>query len=206
MSTLWPPIRNLWASLSRALKRVWEVMARYSGLGLAGARGARTDGRMLWGLPLIHVNVGLGIRKAKGIIAIGTIARGIVALGAISMGVISLGAISIGVLALGALALGIIAAAGFAFGGIAVGGIAVGFLAIGGVALGQYSLGGYASALHIAKGGYAQGHIAIGNAAKGEYAWQKISELTRDDYAVIRDVILKEFPGIWRWLLGIFVG
>lgn len=161
--------------------------------------------RMIWGLPLVHINVGIGIRKAKGIVAIGTIAKGIVSLGAISFGVVSLGAISIGLLALGALGFGIVTVAGFAFGVLAIGGISVGLLAVGGVALGIYSIGGFASAANIAMGGYAQGHIAIADVAKGNFAWQNISELTQGDYAEIRSVILREYPHTWKWLLDIFI-
>jgi len=160
--------------------------------------------RTLWGLPLVHVNIGLGIRKAKGILAIGTVARGIVAIGAVSVGVVSVGAVSLGLLAIGALAAGIAAFGGFALGALAIGGIAVGLLALGGVAAGMYAIGGFASALRIAMGGFAQGHIAIGEAAKGEFAWQKITELTRADFADIRSTILREYPRIWTWLLNIF--
>ena len=32
--------------------------------------------RTLWGVPLIHVNLGRGIHRAKGIVAVGTIAQG----------------------------------------------------------------------------------------------------------------------------------
>ena len=160
--------------------------------------------RTLFGLPLVHVNVGIGIRKATGIIAIGTIARGFVALGAISIGFVSLGAISVGLVALGALGLGIAAFGGFALGALAVGGISVGLLAFGGLAFGVYAVGGFASAVHVAMGGYARGHIAIGDTAKGEFAWQKISELTQADYADIKSAILREYPHIWRLFLRIF--
>ncbi|MCL2671268.1 MAG: helix-turn-helix domain-containing protein [Clostridiales bacterium] len=161
--------------------------------------------RTLWGLPLVHVNIGIGIRKAKGILAIGTVAKGIFAIGAVSVGMVSIGAVSVGLLAIGALAAGIFALGGFSLGAFAIGGIAVGLLALGGVAAGMYAVGGFASAARVAMGGFAQGHIAIGEAAKGEYAWQKIAELTSADYAEIRSTILREYPRIWAWLLHIFV-
>ncbi len=161
--------------------------------------------RTLFGLPLVHINVGRGIYKAKGIIAVGTIARGIISLGAISLGVVSLGALSLGLLALGALALGLFAAGGFAFGAIAAGGISVGALAFGGVAVGKYSIGGFASASDIAMGGFAQGHIAIGDSAKGDYIWAKIADLGPADYANIEKTILREYPGISRWIADLFV-
>ena len=40
----------------------------------------------LFGLPLVHINCGYGLRRAKGVIAIGNIATGIVALGGIWRG------------------------------------------------------------------------------------------------------------------------
>lgn len=160
--------------------------------------------KMLFGLPLVHINVGGGLRKAKGIIAFGNIARGIISFGAVSVGVISFGAVSVGLLALGALGVGLAAFAGISVGAVALGGVAVGLLSIGGVAVGVYSIGGFAFAANIAMGGLAQGHIAIGDIAKGDFAWEKMSELTDADYEVIRSTILREYPNIWRWILNLF--
>jgi transcriptional regulator with XRE-family HTH domain len=161
--------------------------------------------RLLFGMPLVHVNVGVGIRRARGIIAVGTVATGIVTVGVVSLGVVALGALSLGLIALGALCIGVAALGALAVGALAVGGVAVGLLAIGGLALGVYSLGGFASALRIAVGGYARGHIALGDVAKGDYTWEKIGELTAADYQNIKDTILREYPDIWRWLLRLFV-
>ena len=161
--------------------------------------------RTLFGLPLVHVNVGVGLRRAKGIVAVGNIAQGVVAVGALSVGVVSLGALSVGLLALGAVGVGLLLAlGGFALGAVAAGGIAVGLLAFGGLAFGVYAVGGLACAVRIAMGGYARGHIAIGDAASGDFAWEKISRLTQMDWAQIRDIILREYPGIWKLLLRIF--
>lgn len=161
--------------------------------------------RILFGLPLVHINVGFGIRKAKGIIAIGTIAKGIISLGVISLGVISFGTISVGLLAIGAVALGLFAMGGIAAGAIAAGGITIGLLAFGGLALGKYSIGGSAFATNIAMGGYAQGHIAIGDVAKGDFLWEKVTDLTKADYIEIRETILREYPNIRQWILNLFV-
>ncbi len=160
--------------------------------------------KTLFGLPLVHINVGRGVYKAKGIVAIGTIARGIISFGALSLGVVSFGAISIGLLAIGALAFGLFAVGGFALGAIAAGGVSIGLLALGGVAFGKYSIGGFASAVDIAMGGFAQGHIAIGDSAKGDYVWKNITELTQADYARIKEAIFREFPDISRWIADIF--
>lgn len=102
------------------------------------------------GLPLVHINLGVGIYKAKGIIAIGNIAQGIFSLGAISIGIFSLGGLSIGLLAFGGLALGAIALGGFALALIiALGGFAMaGYLAIGGFALAYNAIGGFSAGVN----------------------------------------------------------
>ena len=103
------------------------------------------------GVPLIHVNIGIGLYCAKGIIAIGNIAKGVVALGALSVGIISVGALTLGLLAFGSLAIGLILSlGGFAASTlVAVGGIAVGTFSVGGIAVGFYkAIGGIAVAKH----------------------------------------------------------
>ena len=80
----------------------------------------------LFGLPLVHINCGYGLRRAKGVIAIGNIATGIVALGGFGVGVVSFCGIGVGLLSLGGLALG-----GFAVGGVAVGGAAAAPVSVG---------------------------------------------------------------------------
>ncbi|MDE7209292.1 MAG: helix-turn-helix domain-containing protein [Clostridia bacterium] len=106
------------------------------------------------GVPLVHINLGVGLYRAKGIIAVGNIAKGIVAVGGLSFGIVSVGGLAIGLLALGGIAMGLILAlggvalnalisiGGFAVGTYAIGGIAVGFYkAIGGIAISKYPLG-----------------------------------------------------------------
>ncbi len=129
------------------------------------------------GLPLVHINVGFGGCRAKGvlavgnkacgIIAIGFMACGVVSLGLLSAGIIAMGLLSIGVGASGMLALGIFAAGGAAAGFIATGGAAAGWLSCGGAAAGQYAVGGAALGNGIAFGGIAKGTIAIGDVTDG---------------------------------------
>lgn len=93
--------------------------------------------RTLFGLPLLHINVGRGaMYRATGIVAIGLAARGVVAVGLVSLGVLAAGAVSVGLLAAGAAALG-----GAATGAVAVGYVAVGSLAVGKVAIGSLAIG-----------------------------------------------------------------
>ncbi len=123
--------------------------------------------RTFRGLPLVHINLGHGLTRAKGVIAIGNIATGIVALGGIAVGLFSLGGISLGLLALGALVLGCLAIGGVAVGLAALGGVTVALLAMGGVAIGCYAMGGVALASRVAVGGVATAPLAIGVVADG---------------------------------------
>ena len=111
----------------------------------------------LLGLPLVHIHLGYGLRRARGIIAIGNVATGLVAIGGFSAGLLSVGGLGIGLLALGGITVGAAAAGGLAFGllaalggcafslGGAFGGCAISrFVAMGGAAIGQYAAGGAA--------------------------------------------------------------
>lgn len=117
--------------------------------------------RTLWGLPLVHVNFGIG-RTAKGIFAIGLVAKGLCALGIFSTGLISLGVFSLGLLALGACSLGGLAAGALSLGILAFGGVCMGIIACGGVAVGCFAAGGVAVGKYLAIGDYAFGDIAMG--------------------------------------------
>lgn len=144
------------------------------------------------GLPLVHINMGqFGIYRAKGIIAIGTVATGFIALGAISVGLLSFGALSLGVLALG----------GWAAGGITVGGVSVGIFAMGGLAIGMYALGGCAIASHVAVGGYANASIAIGDATKGLTQFDVKEALNP---SMIQEAILTRFPNTPKFVVHLF--
>jgi len=83
--------------------------------------------KTLWGMPIVHINTGSGMKKAKGIIAIGllfalaVISLGTIAFGAITFGLISFGAVAIGMYSQGALAVASrIAIGDHAYGYIAV--------------------------------------------------------------------------------------
>ena len=115
--------------------------------------------RTLFGLPLVHIHLGYGFCRARGIVAIGNIATGVISLGCVSTGAVSIGGVTLGALALGGLAAGL-----FAFGGLALGVL----LAVGGGALSLgVSLGGAAVSRFVAQGGLAVGQYAAGDAAFG---------------------------------------
>jgi hypothetical protein len=112
----------------------------------------------LFGLPLVHIAMGVDLRTgkkkvAKGVIAIGDIAKGIFAFGGLAMGVVSFGGLSLGLISIGGLALG-----GLSLGGCAVacvlayGGLAIGPIAFGGLAVGYYAIGGSAWGHYAASG------------------------------------------------------
>lgn len=146
----------------------------------------------VFGIPLVHINMGYGLRVAKGIIAIGNVSIGVISIGGVALGGLSFGGVALGLLA----ALGGVAIGGFAFGGLAIG-----ILAVGGAAFGLYSLGGLAVAKNIAVGGYASGHTAIGVGTYGENILKITDSLTN---VQIQDFILENHPHIWKPLLKLF--
>lgn len=158
------------------------------------------SGRSWHGIPLVHVNVGFGNYRAKGVVAIGNIACGIFSLGLVSAGVVTVGLVSAGVLilsavvgigifSLAAISGGLFAIGGAAAGLFALGGAAVGWAAMGGAAAGTYAIGGMASATNIAFGGIASGHIALGQTTDG------VIEINDPmPQAEVREIILRELP------------
>lgn len=124
--------------------------------------------RTLFGLPLVHINLGYGLCWARGILAIGNVSTGLIALGGVSLGLCSLGGVSLGLLlALGGVAAGCVALGAVAFGLLALGGVALGWLSLGGVAKGAFALGGVAAGSRVAIGGVASAPVAIGAAVEG---------------------------------------
>ncbi len=159
--------------------------------------------RTLLGLPLVHVNMGYGFRKARGIVAIGRIAVGVIAIGAFPIGLFSLGGFCLGLLTLGGAGIGGLAIGGLSAGIVAIGGLSVGVVAIGGAAFGVYAMGGLAIASKIALGDTARGHLAIGREVHGvRLATGALSPQS------VRELIVQEYPRIWEplaWLFSIFL-
>ena len=149
--------------------------------------------RTLWGLPLVHIHLGWGFCRAKGVLAIGNLATGLFALGGLSAGLISLGGLSLGLLALGGVALG-----GAALGLLAIGGLAVGVVSLGGLSIGVYAVGGGALASRVAIGGAASGHIAVGERARGAFTPTYGPGTSAE---TVRQLILQEYPRTWPFLV-----
>ncbi len=108
----------------------------------------------LFGLPLLHVAMGVnpatgGKRNATGIIALGCRPRGVIAFGDVAVGVIACGIFCYGPIAIGVVAVGIVAlgsvAAGLCY---AMGGVAIAPVAIGGAVFGYYANGALAWGKH----------------------------------------------------------
>lgn len=124
------------------------------------------------GMPLVHVNFGLGVYRAKGFFAIGNIATGLFSFGFLAIGLLAWGFLGLGLFAFGALAFALGAGAGaIATGALAFGGVAIGIMTFGGVSIGYFAVGGAAIGQY-ALGGWAQGFIAVGEThASGAHAF-----------------------------------
>jgi len=162
--------------------------------------------KTLFGLPLVHVNIGFGARKAKGIVAIGNISSGFVSIGLLSTGLLSIGLLSLGLFSFGILALGLLLAVGsVALGTFSIGGVALGVFTLGGVAIGVYSIGGLSIASRIAVGGYAYAPIAIGQVARGTYEFVDTSALNNFssiNAQEVRQAITTLYPDTRDWIIN----
>jgi transcriptional regulator with XRE-family HTH domain len=160
--------------------------------------------RIVCGLPLIHVHIGFGLKKAKGFIAIGNIAQGVISIGLVSRGLLSFGLLSIGLLGFGVFALGLLLAVGsISVGAFSIGAVAFGIFTIGAVSIGVYSVGAVAVASRVAVGDHAYAPIAVGRVAEGlrtfidTSAARNFSSISGEE---VRQAILEEFPNTWDWV------
>ena len=159
----------------------------------------RKSSKTIRGIPLWHINIGLG-RTAKGIIAIGFNAKGIISLGFFSLGILSFGLFSLGLVSLGAFALGVIALGAISAGLIALGAICFGILAIGAVAIGDFSVGALAVGNHFAMGDHAYAAIAIGKTKAVGTVYQA-SSITKANYAEVISLLKANVPKVLYWLI-----
>lgn len=159
----------------------------------------RKSSKTIWGMPLWHINIGLG-RTAKGIIAIGFKAKGIISLGFLSLGVLSLGLLSLGLISLGAFALGLVALGSISVGFIALGAICLGIIAIGAVAVGEFSVGALAVGKYFAMGDHAYAMIAIGK-TKAVGSVYQATAITKANYTKVVSLLKANVPEILSWLI-----
>jgi len=159
----------------------------------------------MYGLPLVHINVGWGLKKAKGVLAIGNIATGILSIGLVARGILAIGLLSLGVVGIGCLSLALLLSIGsVAIGTFAIGAIAIGVFALGALSIGMFTTGALSIASHVAVGDNATGHIAVGRVVNGVREFVdttpgnvNLSTICGDE---VREAIHEEFPGMWRWI------
>ncbi len=154
--------------------------------------------KTIGGLPLWHINVGLG-RTAKGIFAVGLCARGVVSLGLLSLGIFSFGCLSLGLFAIGALALGLIAAGSVAVGIFAFGAICVGIFTAGALAVGEFSFGAAAFGKYFASGDHARAAIAVGK-TKATGSLFAASEITAENREEVFRLLDQSVPPLLSFL------
>lgn len=152
----------------------------------------------LFGLPLLHVNIGLG-RVAKGVFAIGLVSVGFFSAGLVSVGLLAWGIIALGLFSCGSISLGaLIALGGVAIGTfIAFGGLAVGCFSFGGCAVGLYAFGGYASGSYVAIGDWAVGGITFGKS----HSTGTVIAVFKETFNQQKDeafALMDELPPFWR--------
>ena len=149
--------------------------------------------RTLFGLPLVHINVGRGLHWARGIVAIGNVATGLVALGGFSAGLCAVGGISAGLLSLAAF-----------------GACAIGLLSVGVCAVGQFAAGisAYGNALAVGMAALSPA-VEIGKEVSGQGALSLSLEVLRKNGATIAQTaaqVAPYLPGAPEWLIRFFLG
>lgn len=160
------------------------------------------------GIPLVHVNIGLGAYRARGIFALGIFASGVFSMGLLSAGVFSVGILSAGLLlAIGTVAAGLISAGTFAVGCIAFGAITLGVFCMGALNFGEFCMGALSYGRQIAIGDEAHGRIALGfSRAVGEL-YEEVSKSHQFDYPAIEKMIDENISAGWfpfrEWMKGI---
>lgn len=158
--------------------------------------------RTVKGVPLVHVNIGLG-RTAKGIIAVGIKSVGVFSVGVLSLGVISVGLLALGLFAIAsvgfglilsacAISFGVLSVGAISVGVFSVGGVSIGLLAFGGCAVGGYSFGGFSYGGYVAIGNVAKGGIALG----GKSAQGAIFSATSGYFEELKEAIYSAFDGL----------
>jgi transcriptional regulator with XRE-family HTH domain len=158
--------------------------------------------RTFCGLPLIHINIGRGIYKAKGVIAIGNIAKGFIAIGLLSMGILSIGVLTLGLIALGLFSLGGLSVGSIALGIFAVGAIACGIFSIGAIAIGYFSVGALSVAKYVAIGDNAYADIALGMTKASGTIYESYSGI-ENTYSYDKNEVIKamneHIPRFWTF-------
>ncbi len=150
----------------------------------------------IFGLPLVHVNIGFG-RVAKGIFSIGLVSAGFISVGLLSLGLFSFAMLSLGLLSLGAISAGAISLGGVSLGIIVLGGVAIGCFSMGGCSIGLFAFGGFAWGKYIGVGDAAYGWLSYGLTTS---AGTKLA-VTPENYAATEAEamsVIEAIPKFWR--------
>jgi hypothetical protein len=162
--------------------------------------------RTFKGLPLVHINIGFGVKRAKGILAIGNIATGVLSIGLLARGIFALGLLSLGLIGIGTLSVALLFSIGaISIGTFSLGAISIGVFTLGAVSIGVYSVGAVAVASRVAIGDHAYGHIAVGRIVDGVIEFYYTSErfgLRAINGEEVRQAILEEFPNTRSWIVN----
>ncbi|MCM1307379.1 MAG: helix-turn-helix domain-containing protein [Butyrivibrio sp.] len=164
----------------------------------------RKSKKTFMGMPLYHIGrnargvVAIGM-NARGIVAIGMRARGIISLGLLSMGVFSLGLVSLGFLSLAMLSLGAASFGSFSMGIFSAGAISLGIISVGAIAVGDFSVGALAIGKYFAYGDNARAMVAIGITEASGSVYQKLGELTPQEYGAVRQALDLSVPKQLSW-------
>lgn len=132
-------------------------------------------------LPLVHVNVGMGLYRAQGVIAVGAVAQGGLAIGFVAMGGLAIGLLSLGLFAFATLAFGLLAFGSLAVGVVSMGAFSFGIFSMGAVTFGQFAFGASAHGAQVAVGDVASGKIALGY-SRAVGAYTEVSNRNPFDY------------------------
>ena len=157
--------------------------------------------KTLLGLPLVHINIGLG-RTAIGFFALGFKSRGIISVGIASLGVLSFGLVSLGIISFAVLALGILSVAAVSLGIFSLGAVAIGIISAGAISIGCFSFGALAIGKFFAMGDHAVSDVAaIGQSFMSSKGYGICSEdaFLSYDKALIAKAFSHHVPSILQW-------
>lgn len=149
--------------------------------------------KMVWGVPLVHIHFG----KAKGIIAIGTVAQGVIAVGFLSAGVLTCGLLTAGLLAVGTIAAGLFSFGSFSVGVISFGAFSFGIFSLGAASFGEFSFGAFARGRQVAIGDVARGLVAIGVNETSNVVGEVYEDIAPIDIEAAKQAIEENVPDYW---------
>lgn len=171
--------------------------------------------RTLFGIPLVHINIGMG-KTAKGIVAVGFKSFGVISIGLLSIGILSLGLLALGLLGLGLLgvgifgfgtfALGLLSGGAISIGVISFGAVSVGIMSCGAVSVGQFAVGALANGNYFAFGDNATAMVALGATKAAGTLYTHFTGLQNSfsgyDASAVLSILDNNVPEALKWLMN----